>query len=252
MLYTRLVVLIFAVVTLTVHAETISDHPSIYAKTITISENRSNQWMKSLEYNLLCQQIFQNAKNRIDKLELSNTHSVMLEAQTKLNLPLAIITDIDETILLNYEFQIETRKRGGKFSYDLFEEYITKKTAIATQGSIKYYQYLASKGIKVIYISNRHISSKDKTFEHLKELGYPIKDKNDLLLKGEMPEWKSDKSSRRLYIGSKYRVIQMFGDSLRDFSDGEEDILQNKDKFGLSWFIIPNPTYGTWLKLDNI
>ncbi len=249
MLYTRLVVLIFAVTTLTVYAETISGHPSIHTK--TINENRSNQWMKSLEYNLLCQQIFQNAKNRIDKLELNNTHSVMLEAQTKLNLPLAIITDIDETILLNYEFQIETRKRGGKFSYDLFEEYITKKTAIATQGSIKYYQYLASKGIKVIYISNRHISSKDKTFEYLKELGYPIKDKYDILLKDEMLEWTSNKSSRRAYIGNQYRVIQMFGDHLKDFTETEESAIQNKDKFGVSWFIIPNATYGTWLKQNK-
>ena len=222
---------------------------NIYAE--TTNENRSNQWMKSLEYNLLCQQIFKNAKNQIDKLDLNNAPSAILEVNTKLNLPLAIITDIDETILLNYQFQIEIRKRGGKFSYDLFEEYVTKKTAIATQGSIKYFQYLASKGIKVIYISNRHISSQDKTFEYLKELGYPIEDKNDLLLKGEKLEWTSNKSSRRLYISRKYRVIQMFGDNLKDFTETKEQILQNKEKFGLSWFIIPNPAYGTWLKRDK-
>lgn len=238
MLFTRLTVLFFTVVSLTVHAG-------------TINENRSNQWMKSLEYNLLCQQVFQNAKNNIDRLDLKNAHSVMLETQTKLNLPLAIVTDIDETILLNYEFQIETRKRGGKFSYDLFEEYVTKKTAITTQGSIKYFQYLASKGIKVIYISNRHISSQDKTFEYLKELGYPIEDKDDLLLKGEKLEWNSNKSSRRLYIGSRYRVIQMFGDNLKDFTEAKEQVLQNKENFGSSWFIIPNPAYGTWLKRDK-
>ena len=249
MLLTRLCILTFTVLALTVHAETINNHQLIH--TGIINENRSIQWMGSLEYNLLCQQIFQNAKNRIDKLELDGTHSVLLEADTKSNLPLAVITDIDETILLNYEFQKESHKRGGKFSYELFEKYITNKTAIPTHGSIKYYQYLASKGIKIIYISNRHISSKDKTFEHLKELGYPIKDKSDLLLKGERLEWESNKSSRRSYIGNKYRVVQMFGDSLRDFSESKEEIIQNKNKFGLSWFIIPNPTYGTWLNQND-
>ncbi len=231
----KLTILTFSVIILSLQAE-------------TITENRSNQWMRSLEYNLLCQQIFKNAKSRIDKLDLKNAQSVILEEDTNLNLPLAVITDIDETILLNYYFQIETRKRGGKFSYELFEKYVTNKTAIPISGSIKYYQYLASKGIKIIYVSNRHISSEDKTFEYLKELGYPIKDKSDLLLKNGMENWKSDKSSRRSYIGKKYRVIQLFGDNLKDFSDRKELLLQNQDKFGRSWFIIPNPNYGTWLK----
>ena len=245
MLFKRVITLSFAVLTLTLYAETINvDRPN-YTK--TINENRSNQWMKSLEYNLLCQQIFQNAKNRIEMLDLDNPLSVVLESQTKPNLPLAVITDIDETILLNYDFQIETRKRGGKFSYELFEKFVTKKTAIPISGSIEYYKYLNSKGIKIIYISNRHISSEEKTFEYLKELGYPIKDKNDILLKDEIPEWTSDKSSRRLYVGNRYRVIQMFGDHLKDFTETEESAIQNKDKFGVSWFIIPNATYGTWL-----
>ena len=236
MLFRKSFAFIFAILILSVNAK-------------TINENRSNQWTQSLEYKLLCQQVFQNAKNNIDRLDLKNTHSVMLEAQhsTKANLPLAIVTDIDETILLNYEFQIETRKKGGKFSYDLFEQYVTKKTAIAIPGSIKYYQYLASKGIKIIYISNRHISSKDKTFEHLKELGYPIDNKNDLLLKNEKPEWGSSKSSRRFYVGNKYKVIQVFGDNLNDFSETKKQVLQHKHKFGVSWFLIPNSVYGTWL-----
>lgn len=234
----RVIALFFMVLSLAVYAE-------------TINENRASQWMKSLEYNLLCQQIFQNAKNNIERLDLNNTHSVVLESDTQLDLPLAVITDIDETILLNYEFQVETRKRGGKFSYELFETYVTNKTVIPVNGSIKYYQYLASKGIKIIYISNRDISSKEKTFEHLKELGYPIESKNDLLLKNEKAEWGSNKSSRRLYIGSKYKVIQMFGDSLKDFTETKEQVLKNQDKFGLFWFILPNPAYGTWLKRNK-
>ena len=214
----------------------------------SIHENRSNQWMQSPEYHLLCKQIFESAKNRFDSLDLNNTHSVILEKSPEENLPLAIITDIDETILSNYEFQLHTRKNGGKFSYDSFEEYITKKTAFPIHGSIEYYNYLADKGIKVIYISNRHISSENKTFEHLKELGFPIKDKSDLLLKNEKKEWSSDKSSRRAYIAKKYKIIQLFGDSLKDFTNSKEQLEKNKTFFGKSWFILPNPTYGSWLK----
>lgn len=213
-----------------------------------VNTNRSNLWMESSEYNLLCQQVFSSARNNIERLDLNNSHSAILEKYSKQRLPLAIITDIDETILLNYKFQIETRKRGGAFSYKLFEEYVNKKTAIAINGSVDYYQYLATKGIKIIYISNRHISSKNKTFEHLRELGFPIESMNDLLLKNERKEWSSDKSSRREYIANKYTIIQLFGDSLKDFVSTEEQALQNKKMFGKRWFMLPNPVYGNWLK----
>jgi len=232
MLLIKLAIFALTVINLSIHAE-------------IIKENHSSHWMKSIEYNFLCQQVFQNAKNRINEINLSHAHSEILEAETKANLPLAVITDIDETILLNYDFQIE---KQDNFSYELFEKYINNKTATPIEGSIKYFQYLASKGIKIIYISNRHASSEDKTFEYLQELGYPIKDKNDLLLKNEIPEWKTDKSTRRAYIGKRYTVIQVFGDSIKDFASNEVLILKNQDKFGLSWFLLPNPLYGTWLK----
>ena len=210
-------------------------------------KNRSIKYMSSLEYNISCAQIYHNARNNFNKIELNNTESVMLEQKYSKNLPLAIISDIDETILLNYEFQKMLSSTKQEFSYKLFEKYINKKTALAINGSVKYYRYLANKGVKIIYISNREYSSEDKTYEHLLELGYPIDSKDDLLLQNEKDTWLYNKATRREYIAKKYKIIQIFGDSLLDFAETEEIANKNLNKFGNSWFIVPNPFYGNWL-----
>ncbi len=213
---------------------------------VDISKFTSIQWIQSDEYNLLCYQIYQSAKNNINNLMLNKSFSTMLEQNHTKNLPPAIVTDIDETILSNLEFQKELLKKGEAFSYDAWEKYIKRKTATAITGAINYYRYLSKKGIKIIYISNRTIRTKEETFELLKELGYPI-EKENLLLQYEKEDWNKNKASRRAYIAKKYRVIQMFGDHLGDFVETNEEAIANKDKFGKSWFLLPNPMYGTWL-----
>jgi len=204
-------------------------------------------WIKSLEYNLSCKQVYQSAQRQFEALDLENVTSVMLEQNQKKGLPLAIVTDIDETILLNYDFQKTLLKDKKNFSYDLFEEHINLGQEIPVYGAVEYFQYLAKRGVKVIYISNRLANTKNQTYEYLKKHGYPIKSTNDLLLKGEKENWNSSKSSRRIYISNKYTVIQMFGDNLKDFVDDKKELLLNKSRFGVSWFLIPNPLYGTWL-----
>lgn len=144
----------------------------VFNTSLTALENsRTLQYLNSLEYKMLCNQIYSTARYNFNQLNLDNVKTTMLEQKNSENLPLAIITDIDETILLNYEFQKMLFTTKHKFSYKLFEKYINMKTAIPIHGSLKYYKYLASKGIKILYVSNRKHSTVTKTYEHLKELG---------------------------------------------------------------------------------
>jgi acid phosphatase len=78
----------------------------------------------------------------------------------------------------------------------------------------------------------------------------------------------SDKTPRRLYLASRYRILLLFGDKLVDFigyrasdSDAYEDIYRvfkqdrtarraeldkHKARWGESWILLPNPIYGSW------
>lgn len=219
-----------------------------YSHADTVSSKfPSVKWIESNEYNLLCYQIYQLAKQNFSTLDNNKSFSAMLEQKSTDNLSPAVIVDIDETILLNLEFRKETVEKDGKFSQEIWENNIKRKTAIPISGSIDYLNYLSENGVKTLYVSNREAGSEEKTFELLKELGYPISNKEDILLRNEKKEWVRNKTSRRTYIASKYRVIQIFGDSLRDFAETNEQATANKDKFGKSWFLLPNPIYGTWL-----
>ncbi|MCK5667866.1 MAG: hypothetical protein KAI15_02180, partial [Gammaproteobacteria bacterium] len=59
---------------------------------------------------------------------------------------------------------------------------------------------------------------------------------------------------RRQQVEKEYRVIQMFGDSLGDFTgnghlsvmDRRALVNHNQSKWGRSWFMLPNPEYGSW------
>lgn len=215
-----------------------------------ISRFPSVQWLQSDEYNLLCEQIYKSARSNIDQLDSNSSFTAMVEQKQKQiqNLPSAIVTDIDETIVSTLEYQKKLLKNGESFSAVSWNKYLELNTATPLSGSLDYFSYLSKKGITIIYLSNRTVISKDQTYRLLKKLGYPIINKNNLLLKGEKHGWTGDKSIRRAYIANKFRVLQIFGDHLTDFAESKEEAIANKNKFGTSWFLMPNPIYGTWLK----
>jgi acid phosphatase len=71
----------------------------------------------------------------------------------------------------------------------------------------------------------------------------------------------SDKERRRLDAMSRFHVVAWFGDNLYDFpvdvpnttAPGEairkvrdDEVARNAQRWGTSWFVLPNPMYGSW------
>ena len=65
----------------------------------------------------------------------------------------------------------------------------------------------------------------------------------------------SEKNCRRRLAGRKYRVLMQFGDQLGDFvADRRQHAARvarrcwtsTGDWFGERWWMLPNPTYGSW------
>lgn len=66
--------------------------------------------------------------------------------------------------------------------------------------------------------------------------------------------WTLDKTERRQFIASRYRILLLFGDDLRDFLPAE-DLTPNqrvqliwkyRDFWDKKWILLPNPIYGGW------
>ena len=69
------------------------------------------------------------------------------------------------------------------------------------------------------------------------------------------------KLARRKAVTSRFTVLAYFGDNLDDFSaefetsraTTSQERLQRvcalRNHFGVDWFVLPNPLYGTWAQL---
>lgn len=194
------------------------------------------------EHRALSYQAFNLAKLRLD---------TYLTKKTSNNKPLAIITDIDETIFDNSPFNAKMIKSNTNYTKKNWATWVKLEKATPIPGSLKFLLYAASKGVEIYYISNRSSNHTKETVSNLKQIGFPIADKKHILLKDSI----SGKETRRQIVYKTKNVIMLLGDNLSDFSDlfdNKSTIIRNKLvdslhlKFGNKFIVLPNPMYGDW------
>lgn len=195
---------------------------------------------RAAEYEALCLQAYNIAKLRLDEA-----------LAQKSDKPLAIVSDIDETFLDNSYYAVERSKMGKNYDQKTWEEWTAKGIAKPLTGSQEFYQYAASKGIQVFYVTNRTEQERTGTLKNLKKYNYPLQSDAHLILRSK----ESSKENRRKEIAKSYNIVLLLGDNLADFSDlfdkkSEQDrsaAVKNSAKdFGKKFIIIPNVGYGDW------
>lgn len=198
------------------------------------------------EYRALYYQGFNIARFRLDDA-LKNYRSD--------DKPLAIITDMDDTILLANNYWGYLISQGQDFFDDaIWDEWIPENKMIPSPGSVDFLKYAESKGVEVFYVTSREQG--ERTFEyalaHLKQNGFPYADASHLTVLRDS----SNKEKPQSEIAKKYNVVVMLGDNLNDFkrlyyvkSIEQRNALMEKDKdlFGKKFILFPNPTDGHWL-----
>lgn len=183
-------------------------------------------------------------------------------------LPPAIIVDIDETILDNSPAAAQAVLRGDTgFDTKLWDAWVAKASAKAVPGAVQFLNLAEQNGVRVLYISNRECAprqakaadacpQKTDTLKNLRAVGIKQLDANQIWLKNEQPDWTSEKESRRVLAAKSYRVLMLFGDDFGDFLPDVKKNITPAQRFSLSeqyqqlwgekWFMLTNPTYGSW------
>jgi 5'-nucleotidase (lipoprotein e(P4) family) len=215
-------------------------------------------WVQSsAEYRAAAMQTYANARRALDAaLADPNWVGAQEEKNEDPAQPPAIILDADETTLDNSAVEVRFIREGKTYDSKLWEHWVNEAAAEAVPGAKEFLDYAKSKGVTPFYITNRdHPQETEGTRRNLQNLGFPLDANIDtLLLRGMQTDWKSDKSSRRAYVASKYRVLLLLGDDLNDFvnardkSHAERDAIidETASWWGTRWFMIPNPMYGSW------
>lgn len=194
------------------------------------------------EYKALCYQAFNLAKFQLDEILLRTNRG---------GKPLAIITDIDETLINNSPYNAKMIETDEAYSKEGWIQWGLLEQATAVPGALEFLKYAESKGVRVFYISNRYVVQNKETMANLKKLGFPFMNEQHFLLR----EKTSGKEERRQIVSKENKVIMLLGDNLSDFSEIFEDkstdernkTVENlKDKFGTEFIVLPNPMYGDW------
>jgi len=268
----------------------------------------STAWVQtSEEYRALSISAYHVARQKLDEALADKSWTAVPdqvpgnseEASALARLPPAIILDLDETVLDTLPYQIWLMKHDEPFSALSWNAWVSEASAEAVPGALAFVKYAMQRGVTVFYLSNRDYQGKldvnrngiiaageentalePFTLANLVRLGFlpqaAVSNEDSVLLRGELARngemikgWGvSDKTPRRHYLASRYRILLLLGDKLVDFigyrasdSDAYEDIyrffgqdraarqaaLDNyKGRWGESWILLPNPIYGSW------
>ena len=229
--------------------------------TQTVPQNdllNATLWMQnSVEHKAVSRGLFDLAKLRLDQAlaDKAWTATPDKEGANYQDEPVAIIADLDETLLDNANYQASLIQRGTNFSSKEWTEYVNSQTTGAMPGAVDFLNYAASKGVKIFYVSNRTKDEEPGTRANMEKLGFPMGGNVDTVLtKKEQPDWGSAKENRIAYVAKDYRVALLMGDNLGDFTDvargsvADRDAFyeKTKDNWGKTWIMFPNPEYGSW------
>ncbi|WP_207420813.1 5'-nucleotidase, lipoprotein e(P4) family [Desertivirga brevis] len=195
---------------------------------------------RSAEYRALCFQAYNTAKLRLDA-----------SLQKNYPKPLAIITDIDETVLDNSPNTVSQGLQGKDYEPESWYKWTAKTAADTVPGAAAFLKYAASKPVTIFYITNREEREREVTLQNLKRFDLPNADNAHLLLKQST----SGKEARRMEVLKNYEVILLVGDNLSDFTNlfdkqPEANRRSTTDQlsgsFGNKFIVLPNAIYGDW------
>ncbi|WP_240125464.1 5'-nucleotidase, lipoprotein e(P4) family [Thermomonas alba] len=219
-------------------------------------------WMQqTVEYAAVTQTVYRAAEARLDQALKDKTWDALVPEEREkpaANLPPAVIVDVDETVLDNSPYQARLVRSGGDYDEASWAAWVNERRARAIPGAVAFAQAAAARGITVLYISNRAVDLDQATIDNLKSEGFPVKDASVFMGLGTFvpgcEQNGTEKDCRRRLASRHYRILLQVGDQLGDFvqiisntPEGRAALFrQYQTWFGQRWFMLPNPSYGSW------
>ncbi|MDP1569624.1 MAG: HAD family acid phosphatase [Vicinamibacterales bacterium] len=199
------------------------------------------------EYRALCYQAFNVATMRLD---------LAVARRQPGDRPLAIITDVDDTVLHAPSYWGHLVDQGLDFFDDaIWDAWVPQNLVTAAPGASAFLHYAASQGVEVFYVTNRDQGEETAAYAlaHLRLLEFPFADEAHLTVLRET----SDKTAAREAVAARFDVVLLLGDNLNDFSrdyyltDVDARLARadaDRDLYGARYIVLPNPTDGHWVR----
>ena len=219
-------------------------------------------WIQtSVEYRLLAGQTYRLALGQLDRaLKTPGWDALTTEERDTpfKGLPPAVIVDVDETVLDNSPYQARLVRDGKAYDEATWHDWVREEAARPVPGALEFARAAAARGVTIFYVSNRAEDLGAATLSNLRKAGFPIKDEAQFLGLGRLLEGceqeGTEKTCRRRLVGRTHRVLLQFGDQIGDMvtvlantpAGREEAMRPYLGWVGERWFVLPNPSYGSW------
>ncbi len=167
----------------------------------------------------------------------------------------AVIMDADETVLDNTEyFQRQAQQGLLDFGFYSWIEFVKEGNAPPLPGALAFTRLVRELGGSVVIVTNRAENLCPATRENLERMMVPVA---AVICK---PSGIDDKTPRFEAVQRggieglpALKVVMFVGDNIQDFPGinqaGMRDAPDSAfSEFGRSWWILPNPLYGSWQK----
>lgn len=187
---------------------------------LTTAKNRVKQYYEGGQYDKELDEIVADAKKKFSKIEVK-TNS-------------AVIFDVDDTVLLNYE---ASKKMGFGYIQSIVDEWVSSAQVPAIPQVKDLYDYLLQTGVKIIFLTGRFQDEYDYTYQNLINEGFTTFD--TLIVRRpeeqKLPAVEFKSNVRTALTEQGYEIVGNVGDQWTDL-DGPYSGIKIK---------IPNYLYQT-------
>lgn len=198
------------------------------------------------EYFALCHQAYNLARLRLDLALTVGDRSR----------PLAVVTDVDDTILHAASYWGHLVEREMDFFDDeVWDRWLPRNLMTPVPGALDFFNYCRDQDVEVFYVTSRNQG--DRTYEYalrqLELFEFPFADEAHLSVFRDT----SDKSPAREAIAMTHEIVLFLGDNLNDFKrdyyvadiDERRALMErDREELGSKFILLPNPTDGHWVR----
>ena len=209
-----------------------------YDETLFYFEVKLNQFFISavksngINFNFIADKNY--IRNKIDLIEQNRRY--------------AVVMDLDETVMDNSQYQVQLFRKNESFNQSSWSNWVNMEKAKLLPGAKDFIDFLRSKNIQIIFMSNRMDYNLVPTKNNLQSLG--VLSESDIFLlrldksdKKMLEEKEIFNSSGRMKKYPPFNVIAYFGDQYGDFPK-VDDI----NEWPKQYYMFPNPMYGKWAR----
>jgi 5'-nucleotidase (lipoprotein e(P4) family) len=164
----------------------------------------------------------------------------------------AVILDADETVLDNSEYQRRLMQAGARFHVSTWNDWVREAAADSLPGAAGFIRTVRELGGRVAIVTNRDEDVCEPTRRNLASLAILV----DVVLcqspgeQGKVGRFDAVRNGTSPAGLPPLDVLVFIGDNIQDFP-GQTQQLRTApvaafDNFGRTWFLLPNPMYGSW------